>query len=217
MRHVRDFLYNNENVKYLRLAQMVAGYAIDWFMLFLGPCLIVLVFSIVSCELYSFFTVLLPFHAEMWTVPWLLNSAFACFLAVNILFNYVLCVCTNPGTHDSPVYLELLAQAKANGELNKHKPTQPRAREGVDRSGALDLPGVQQRRAGSGASGGDVESGVGASVGGGGGGSASSWIDQGDYEWGYCRRTKARKAPRAHYDHITKKLVLNMDHYWWEQ
>jgi hypothetical protein len=42
---------------------------------------------------------------------------------------------------------------------------------------------------------------------------AVSWIEQGDFEWGYCRRTKVRKAPRAHYDHITKKVVLNMDHY----
>ena len=30
---IRDFLYNNENVKYLRLAQAVAGFALDWFLL----------------------------------------------------------------------------------------------------------------------------------------------------------------------------------------
>jgi hypothetical protein len=146
----------------------------------------------------------------MWSVPWVLNAAFACFLAVNVCFNYVLCVITNPGTHDSTVYLELLAEAKANGDLNQHQVSpQHRLREGTDRNGVADLSGVpQQRRAGCAAGGvaSDLESG--ASSG------AASWIDMGDFEWGYCRRTKVRKAPRAHYDHITKKLVLNMDHYW---
>ena len=41
----------------------------------------------------------------------------------------------------------------------------------------------------------------------------ASWVDLGDFEWGHCRRSKMPKAPRSHYDHITKKLVLNMDHY----
>ena len=34
------------------------------------------------------------------------------------------------------------------------------------------------------------------------------------YEWTYCVHTGKEKPPRAHYDHITEKLVLNMDHYW---
>lgn len=32
-------------------------------------------------------------------------------------------------------------------------------------------------------------------------------------EWGYCRYTSKPKPPRSHYDHVTKTLVLNMDHY----
>ena len=41
----------------------------------------------------------------------------------------------------------------------------------------------------------------------------SGWLEQGPYEWGYCSRTKSPKAPRSHFDSITKKQVLNMDHY----
>ena len=32
-------------------------------------------------------------------------------------------------------------------------------------------------------------------------------------EWGYCRYSSQPKPPRSHYDHVTKSLVLNMDHY----
>ncbi len=32
-------------------------------------------------------------------------------------------------------------------------------------------------------------------------------------EWGYCRYSSQPKPPRSHYDHVTKCLVLNMDHY----
>ena len=39
------------------------------------------------------------------------------------------------------------------------------------------------------------------------------WMERGPYEWMYCHRTSYPKAPRAHYDHVTKQQVLNMDHY----
>lgn len=38
-------------------------------------------------------------------------------------------------------------------------------------------------------------------------------MNRGPYEWMYCHRTNAPKAPRAHYDHVTGQQVLNMDHY----
>ena len=59
---------------------------------------------------------------------------------------------------------------------------------------------------------------------------SKSWVDLGDNEWSVCKnsgRTRIMckssthfsqqpgklKPPRAHYDHVTKNLVLNMDHY----
>jgi DHHC palmitoyltransferase len=33
------------------------------------------------------------------------------------------------------------------------------------------------------------------------------------YEWGYCSSSHQPKPPRSHYDHVTKQLVLNLDHY----
>jgi hypothetical protein len=43
--------------------------------------------------------------------------------------------------------------------------------------------------------------------------SKGGWMNRGPYEWMYCHRTHAPKAPRAHYDHVTGQQVLNMDHY----
>jgi len=43
--------------------------------------------------------------------------------------------------------------------------------------------------------------------------STTSWLECGPYEWGYCKQSRGPKAPRSHYDHVTRKLVLNMDHY----
>lgn len=151
----------------MRFLQEASTIAMDTFLLVLGPCLICVVVGIIAVELYWFFTFLLPVHAVWLSPSWIIQSIFAIFLAVSVAFNYALCVLTNPGTHDSPVYKRLVDDAHSAGLLgDRETPVRPR-----------------------------------------------SWIDQGDFEWGYCRRTKSRKAPRAHYDHVTRKLVLNMDHY----
>jgi DHHC palmitoyltransferase len=40
-----------------------------------------------------------------------------------------------------------------------------------------------------------------------------TWMLMGPYEWGYCSGTHQPKPPRSHYDHVTRSLVLNLDHY----
>lgn len=214
----------------------------DMFMLVLGPCLICVVFGIVTGELYVFFNYLLPMYAAFLRYVcttsfapdkqlsgglrglspfYVLNSAFALLLAVNVIFNYVMCVTTNPGTHDSPMYVPWRSgvAAKATHPLGLHTHRYRRlmeeAREAgylgsasqkegvVDENGTLVQRNVQSS-GGVGAAGtspGRAQ------------GSKGSWIDQGAYEWGVCRRTRMPKAPRSHYDHVTRKLVLNMDHY----
>jgi len=39
------------------------------------------------------------------------------------------------------------------------------------------------------------------------------WMLLGPRDWSFCINSKQPKPPRAHYDHVTKSLVLNMDHY----
>lgn len=40
-----------------------------------------------------------------------------------------------------------------------------------------------------------------------------AWMLSGPQEWGFCHRSRKPKPPRSHYDHVTRTLVLNMDHY----
>jgi hypothetical protein len=39
------------------------------------------------------------------------------------------------------------------------------------------------------------------------------WMLLGPYEWGYCGNSRQPKPPRSHYDHVSRNLVLNLDHY----
>jgi hypothetical protein len=39
------------------------------------------------------------------------------------------------------------------------------------------------------------------------------WMLMGPQEWGFCPYSNQPKPPRSHYDHVTKTLVLNMDHF----
>ena len=41
------------------------------------------------------------------------------------------------------------------------------------------------------------------------------WIYRDAYQWTFCRHCGEPKPPRAHFDHVTERLVLNMDHYWY--
>ena len=40
-----------------------------------------------------------------------------------------------------------------------------------------------------------------------------NWMLMAPDEWGYCQRSKQPKPPRSHYDHVTRTLVLCLDHY----
>jgi hypothetical protein len=39
------------------------------------------------------------------------------------------------------------------------------------------------------------------------------WMLMTPFEWGYDHNSNQPKPPRSHYDHVTRTLVLNMDHY----
>ena len=40
-----------------------------------------------------------------------------------------------------------------------------------------------------------------------------AWMLMGASDWGWCQKSNQPKPPRSHFDHVTKNLVLNMDHY----
>ena len=178
-------------------------------MLAIGPVLICVVFGLVGTQARAVFRDVLPaVGVEARTPVWCAHAALVGFLIVNGLFNYVKCVATNPGTHDSPVYKKLLAEARVMGHVNDgHAAAAAAADSAAAPMLVADGGGVARARGRYAEA--DREPPAAAA----GRGAPGSWMDLGAFEWGYCKRTRVPKAPRAHYDHVTKKLVLNMDHY----
>ena len=211
---MRSIRVGNEGYRYIRMIQSFIGFFFESLLWLLGPCLICTVTVIVTGELYVFFAVLVRFHAEPYTLIWWLNSAFAVFLAVNISWNYALCVCTNAGTHDSAVYKQLVSEARAAGQLGRQGGSKQRESSQVTSQDvtvvqrSLRSSATNEAHVRSGNASDTLLSGTTAST------PVPSWLDQGALEWGHCRRTNQPKAPRAHYDHVTKKLVLNMVGYY---
>ena len=99
-----QFLHSNQNFYYINIAQHVASRLFECVMLLLGPCLVTVVFCLISVELFAYFKYLLPLHADRETTPiaWVVHVLWTINLLINSMFNYVSCVTTNPGTHDSP-------------------------------------------------------------------------------------------------------------------
>ena len=127
-----QFITSNQNFYYINVIQHVASRAFECFMLVLGPCLVSVVFVLISVELVAYFKYLLPLHASWEETPllWCAHVAWTLNLLVNALFNYVSCVTTNPGTHDSPAYRRLMEEARAMGVLSSQDvEAEPRRRQ----------------------------------------------------------------------------------------
>jgi len=162
----------------------VFGKVVDCVVMILGPCLICLATGLISYVCYLGFGTLLPLRADAFTPLWFFYGIVGIFLLLNILFNYFMCVTTNPGTPGSAVYEKLVDDARANGQL-----PQPQR----EQSDCADTPLKQRNTSRKQEKGG--------------------WMNRGPLEWSYDKHSGALKPPRSHYCHVSKKLVLNMDHY----
>jgi len=184
-------LLSNKNYYFVYLGQWLCILCFEWSMLVLGPCLIATVITLVGCETYWALTVLVPRATPLWSTRWWAHAMWIIFLAFNGLFNYLSCVFTNPGTHVSHVYRVLVFEAsESDGEYGFYCPDTAAIEMGVSGINILRKPQIVASR-----------------------NSTSSWLDRGPYDWYYCKRSHSPKAPRSHYDHVTRKLILNMDHY----
>ena len=83
--------------------QVGISVAFDYTMRILGPCLIVMALGLIGTVTFMYFRHLLPLVLGPGLgAAHLLHALFALFLLVNVLFNYVLCVLTDPGQPIEP-------------------------------------------------------------------------------------------------------------------
>lgn len=205
--------------------------------LVLGPLLICFASVIISGLSHVFFTVILPMMQHKYAKsPYgdlIINAhiGMVIFVLIEIIFNYFMCVTTrNKGPNYDRVAREMAevtgfnfpetpqeaekfrrdVEDKLNFRMKKR--FQRSSREELPAAGeetAEDVelsPNVKQRKpnpakkqsAKPSAKPGEV---------------VRPWMLMAHDEWGWCNRSNQPKPPRAHYDHVSKTLVLCLDHY----
>lgn len=205
-------------------------------MLILGPALVIVATGLISFVLYVGVNCVLPLYGSPYSLIRLASTVFTAFLGINILYNYYHCVRTNPGTHDDISFKNLIEQAVQAGDLppnvlnninsgmvgsdddsdnddddtttnNNNNDTQPLLNHQI-------APNNEMRNRVANDMNTTNSMGV-----------RSQIINTDDarnrkdepaenpYAWGHCKKSNGPKPPRAHYDRVTRKLVLKMDHY----
>ena len=94
--------------EYADMLQKLTRFGFRAFMLSLGPILVVLAVYLISFVLYVGTTCVLPLYGGKLNPVFLFSTLFTVILGFNIVFNYFLCVTTNPGSHDSEYFKELV-------------------------------------------------------------------------------------------------------------
>ncbi len=207
-------------------------------MYMLGPLLIFVTGGIMYSLSYTYWKIIIPltFHSYASTKA-IIHQSFVAFILINIIFNYVGCVATRnfPGAHYGQVVRQL---ARATGfdypeneeeienwkyswremiiERSRQKKLRDRQKlnrkygmdeeQGISQSSEISTTGESLSK---GFSDSDKrrQTGIQPQMPG------RAWMWLGPYDWSYDDRTKLPKPPRAHFDSVTKALVLNMDHY----
>lgn len=208
---------------------------LSWFLetlvYLIGPLLIFLALSIIGLLTFSYFTILLPMLEQKYELSpvkhllLVLHTSFVIFIVGNILFNYYLCAMTR---HTGPNYDKAVrALAHATGLLYPETPAQMQQyrqdyedrmylrmqrrlgrAETAGRVAEASSNGMMQRHIAA-ASSAKAENGNPQQQ----KEPFRAWMVMGPFEWGYCRETNQPKPPRSHFDHVSRKLVLNLDHY----
>lgn len=218
----------------MRLLDMLL-HGLSWFLetvvYLIGPLLIFLALSIIALLTFSYFTILLPMLEQKYELSPMKNlllvthTSFVIFVLGNILFNYYLCVMTK---HTGPRYENVVrALAHATGLLYPETPAQMQQyRQDYEdrmylrmqrRMARSETPGrvadgnnsgmVQRHTTAASNSKVETENTQQKKE------PVRAWMVMGPFEWGYCRETNQPKPPRSHFDHVSKKLILNLDHY----
>jgi palmitoyltransferase len=221
--------------------QAAFGNMMDGFFYVLGIILILFASAIISGLTYSFFFVVLPMiqRANVRSPYYVvLHVMFVLYILVNVLTNYYWCIISK---HKGQLYDTVVRElAETTGFVYPESPAQVNQykkdfeeklmfrlqRQYARRMEACAPPmndtncvgvGITQRKsAGVDATANsanlpssppvpDVENSPILPV--------RRWLIMGPHEWGFCDASNEPKPPRAHYDQVTRQLVLNMDHY----
>jgi hypothetical protein len=230
------FWCSSQNANLLDILIDWTSWFVEGFIYMIGPLLILLALGIITLLAHTFFTILLPMMQQKYahhSWQWLILSAhiaWVVFLIVNILYNYAFCVIRK---HTGAAYDQVVRQLAAATAFAYPETAQEVATFRQDyqdrmvlrmqrRQARYEEQQQQQQQQSL-----DVDTtaatmthrrhnpspkshttpGVTAPP------PLRHWMLMGPFEWGFCGTSNQPKPPRSHYDHVTKCLVLNLDHY----
>ena len=201
--------------EYSDMLQKLTRFGFRAFMLSLGPLLVVLAVYLISFVLYVGTTCVLPLYGGRLNPVFLFSTLFTVFLGFNIVFNYFLCVTTNPGSHDSEYFKELVEKAKSDGNIQGYYDDKLREEDScADDIEKHTEPKIRKRPIDSSPQYAEVHGKTVTTIN---SPAVRDGYDSEDefdpFEWTYCWKSNGPKPPRSHFDSVTNKLVLNMDHY----
>lgn len=208
------------------------GCLVDGFILALGPFLILIASAIIVALTNCYLSIF-----RQWTGHWQpLHDIFVAYLLVNVIFNYVMCVytrssgsrrgppktygdsnrdkCCLGGRTDSKAsnksYARVVRElADATSFIYPETPAEvEQCKENYQQLLSVRRQAQHQReheRQLRFIEAGEPSSPLPPT--------ARGWMLLGPREWGFCFYTNQPKPPRSHYDHVSKCLVLNLDHY----
>ena len=84
-------------------------------MYLIGPFFVLCALTIVASVSYVGFFVLLPIREEVFSLKWWIIVIVGLYFLFNIMFHYVLCVLSNPGTHLSKYFDRAVQDAMDQG------------------------------------------------------------------------------------------------------
>jgi palmitoyltransferase len=214
-----------------------AQWALEGLVYLIGPLLIGLALGIVSLLIFVYVTILLPMLQLKYTdtpgktVLLALHTAYVTIVTGNVLYNYALCVVTrnaHPPARYAAVVRELAAvtdfcwpETPAQVTAYKHDfedkmilRIRRRQRLATSPPADEDAVGLTQRRTTTAVPSSPSVNAPAVTPGSSGSNQpVRQWMLMGPFEWGFCPNSYQPKPPRSHYDHVTKTLVLNLDHY----
>lgn len=216
----------------------IITWSVEKAVLFLGPILICFASAIISGLSWTFFTILLPMishkhDGNLWIVG--AHIAMVLFLLVEICFNYYMCVRTsNNGPKYDQVVRELALatnfdypetpqqverflrdfETRMSIRVQRRHQKSQQQQESVAplvESVSTDTEGDVKNRKGGTSSNKVISPRITTKNPPPSAQQVRDWMVMAPDEWGYCSKSKQPKPPRAHYDHVSRNLILCLD------
>jgi palmitoyltransferase len=177
-------------------------YAVSLAVRGLGVLLVLLASALIATISIAYLGVVAPLQASAWRRA--VHFAWFGWCMLNCVFNYAMTIVTDAGSPKTEEYRRLIEELRPpNDDVETGT-----LLGGGGLVGGEPASGARMRRGAARAEGSDDDEDAWREH-----VDVYGWLKNRPYEWGLCTHTMLVKPPRSHYDHITRQLVLSMDHF----